>query len=147
MELVPPNKEKDWFRISSDHYLVCCLQHWRVKFWARLSCWSLDENLKKILWSTFWGRCLVEIMKLKLLSLWSWIMIKIYQWTCDKTEIYSGKCTQPLGPLCLWQCSRDITAVFINWLYWQILRWLCCVMFSQNIPDNLKSMMWVWSFA
>ena len=84
---------------------------------------KFDQYFGANAWWRLWSLILVEILKLGLIKLlkfkfirnadlwlrfWSWCfiawprcLIKIYLRTCDMTLVSR---TQPLGPLCLWQC-------------------------------------------
>ena len=77
-------------------------QDFEVYFWSRLWGWDLIKILRlKFVrdfvaedWSTFWAINLVKIWKLKFGQDSEARLV-----TC-----YFGESTQPLGPLCLWQC-------------------------------------------
>ena len=66
---------------------------------------------------------------------WRWNLIKICVWTCNMTL---ARWTQPLGPLCLWQClTRKIEYIFF--LLSVVLSFIVSV---QGVEDLARPEVW-----
>ena len=97
--------------------------------------WKIVKDSETEVWSICWGWSLIQI-------LWPEVWAKFGSWSL--VEIlklnfgYFGESTQPLGPLCLWQCFR-VSLI----LWWHLsLKVLLCVAsnyqfmeFIDIIPD------------